>query len=119
MTSEKSMHRTNYSDVGYCHSFSHFQSTAYIVDYFGSCFESVSTLLHMFNISLAKIESDGEYIFSFEKKKFFIPQYFSRLKLLDFFLNFLLLREKIRNLIGPIESLPNLLDLQLLFYPLY
>lgn len=59
------------------HSFSHFQPTAYVVDYFGSCFESILAPYLIFNFLNAKIESDGEYIFSFENKKFFIPQYFS------------------------------------------
>ncbi|MEY2594910.1 MAG: hypothetical protein RI965_182 [Bacteroidota bacterium] len=101
------------------HSYSQFQTTAYVVDYFGSWVESILASLHMFNFSLAKIESDGEYIFSFEKKKFFIPQYFSLPKWIDFFLIFLLLREKIRNLNAQAEYLPNQPDLQLLFYHFY
>lgn len=64
--------------------------------------ESILSFQHMFKFETYKIESDGEYIFSFEKKKFFIPQYFSQPKSIDFFLIFLFLHEKIRNLDGPI-----------------
>jgi len=58
------------------HSYSHFQTTAYVVDYFGSWVESILASNHMFKNSLAKNESDGEYIFSFEKKKFFYSTIF-------------------------------------------
>jgi hypothetical protein len=88
-------------------SFSRIQPARMLLIISGQGHEPILSFQRMFNFTTDKIESDGEYIFSFEKKKFFIPQYFSLPKSIDFFLIFLSLHGKIRNPICPIGVRPN------------
>ena len=104
------MHRTNDSDKCYCNSTHHSNLARMLLIISGQGHEPILSFQRMFNFTSDKMESDGEYIFSFEKKKFFIPQYFSLAKSIDFFLIFLFLKEKICKVPNMIMVYPKLPD---------
>lgn len=104
------MHRTNDSDECYCNSTHHSNLARMLLIISGLGFEPVLSTSFIFQFTSDKTDSVGEYIFSFEKKKFFIPQYFSVAKSIDFFLIFLFHKEKICKVPNMIMVYPKLPD---------